>query len=319
MRDVAAAMVLAAGRGERMRPLSDVLPKPALPLADGPVVRSALRLAARTHPARIVVNTWHLADLMADAVAAATTVGVTVELSPETSLMGTAGGLALARDRGLLGSNGPVLVINGDGISNLDITPLIEHHFNRRDAVTLGLLPHPDPSRWSRVLIDDGDSVTAIRPPGMGGPDEYSRVYPGVMLVSREALDGLPSSPGEIPHRLWFPALEIGALGGATISGAWREVGTAADYLAVVIGQLAGTSRIHPEANVAPSAVVDSSFIGDRATIGDRAIVRGSVVVDGAAVSADGRVTNSVLLGRIKTAAGERCDNKFRVGTIARS
>jgi len=59
MTAVAAAMVLAAGRGERMRPLSDVLPKPALPLTDGPVIASALQLASDAGVNRIVVNTWH--------------------------------------------------------------------------------------------------------------------------------------------------------------------------------------------------------------------------------------------------------------------
>lgn len=302
-----------------MRPLSDVLPKPSLPLTDGPVVTSALRLAARTQPARIVVNTWHLADLMAGAVAAATTADMNVVVSQETSLMGTAGGLALARDRGLLGSSGPILVINGDGIVDLDISPLIEDHVNRRDAVTLGLLPHPDPMRWSRVFADDTGSVTSIRAPGAGAPGELSRVYPGVMIVSREALEELPSSPGEIPDRLWFPALEIGALGGSTIRGTWREVGTAEDYLSVIMDQLAGTNRIHPEAHVAPSAVVDSSFIGDRAMVGDRSVVRGSVVVNGASVGADGRVTHSVLLGPVETATGEHCDDEFRVAPIKHS
>ena len=310
MSDVAAVMVLAAGRGERMRPLSDVLPKPAPPLIEGPVVTSALRLAARTQPARIVVNTWHLADLMARAVATATPAGTNVAVSPEGSLMGTAGGLALARDRGLLGSEGPVLVINGDGIADLDILPLIEFHAVRRDAVTLGLLPHPDTTRWSRVLVDDNGAVSSIRRPGAAAPGEASLVYPGAMIVSREALKGLPSSPGEIPDRLWFPALEIGALGGATITGWWREVGTAEDYLAVIMDQLAGTSRIHPEARVAPSAVID------RVTIGDRAVVRGSVVVDGAAVGADCRLTSSVLLGPVETAIGEHCDNEFRVAPV---
>jgi len=301
-----------------MRPLSDALPKPALPLPDGPVVASALRLAAGTRPAAIVVNTWHLADLMASAVAAATTAGMKVALSPEPALMGTAGGLALARDRGLLGSSGPILVINGDGISNLDVALLLEHHFNRGDAVTLGLLPHPDPSRWSRVLVDHDGTVTSILRPGVEGPDAKFLLYPGVMVVSREALDRLPSSPGGIPDRLWFPALEIGALGGATISGSWREVGTPADYLAVVVAQLAGTSRVHSEARVAASAVVDSSFIGDNATIGDRAVVHGSVVAEGASVGAGSRIAHSVLLGNVETARGEHCDHEFRGGSIAR-
>lgn len=316
MTAVAAAMVLAAGRGERMRPLSDVLPKPALPLADGPVVASALQLAADTGVDRIVVNTWHLGRLMENAVTATTGLGMRVGFSPENSLMGTAGGLALARDRGLLGTTGPVLVVNGDGRLRLDLGPLFEGHRARRDAVTLGLLPHPDPNRWSRVVVGPQGTVTAIRPPGEVAPGEVSSVYPGVMVVSREALDGLPSSPGEIPGRLWFHALGVGRLGGALISGEWREVGTAADYLAVVTEQLAGENFIHPTAAVAPTAVIRASLIGRNVTIGDRAVIRGSVVAEGARIANGSFVSNSVLLGSTRGLAGERIEIEFRVGPI---
>ncbi len=317
MTTVAAAMVLAAGRGERMRPLSDVLPKPALPLTDGPVVASALKLAAAAGVDRLVVNTWHLRRLMENAVVTATGPGMTVAISPEDALMGTAGGLALARDRGLLGTAGPVLVVNGDGILRLDLGPLFEHHRARRDAVTLGLLPHPDPGRWSRVVVDHKGRVAAIRPRGKAVSGETSFVYPGVMVVSREALDGLPSSPGETPDRLWFPALDTGRLGGALVAGEWREVGTAADYLAVVSEQLAGRNVIHPTAAVASTAVINASLIGRNAIIGDRAVIHGSVVAEGASVAADSVVTTSVFLGSSRSVVGEKVVTEVRVAPIA--
>ncbi len=310
-------MVLAAGRGERMRPLSDVLPKPALPLSDGPVVASALQLAVDAGVERIVVNTWHLGSLMETAVTAATRPDMKVAISHENSLMGTAGGLALARERGLLGTTGPVVVVNGDGRLRLDLGPLFERHRARRDAVTLGLLPHPDPTRWSRVVVDPTGTVTAIRPPGALAPGELPFVYPGVMVVSRETLDGLPVSPGEIPARLWFPALAVAKLGGALISGEWREVGTAADYLAVVHEQLGGESIIHATATVAPTAVIGASLIGRDVIIGDRAVIHGSVVAEGANVADGSVVTSSVFLGSSRTIAGERVAEEFRVGPIA--
>ncbi len=318
MKGFAAAMVLAAGRGERMRPLSAVLPKPALPLVDGPVIASALRLAARAGVSRIVVNTFHLGDEMASAVAEAGTPGMSVELSPEVSLMGTAGGLALARDRGLLGTTGSVLVVNGDGILDLDLGPLVDRHASHGDAVTLALLPHPDPARWSRVVVDSRGLVTAIRPRGDVGSDEASWVYPGVMAVSRDALDALPSTPGEVPDRLWFPALAAGRLGGAMISGDWREIGTPDDYLAVITHQLAGRSAIHPTAIVAATAVVAASFIGRDARIADRAEVRGSVVAEGAAVAAGASITSSVLFGTVRAATGEHLTDQFRVEPLRR-
>jgi mannose-1-phosphate guanylyltransferase len=316
MTRVSAVMVLAAGRGERMRPLSEAFPKPALPLVGGPVVRSALNLAERMGSDRIVVNTWHLGDRMAAAVDEAGGSRLGVVLSPEPALMGTAGGLALARDRGFLGTGGPVLVINGDGYHDLDLTRLLERHTLHRDAVTLALLPHPDPTRWSRVLIDPEERVIAIRRAGEVERNEECRHYPGVMVVSRKSLDALPSAPGEIPDRLWFPALETGQLGSATISGSWREVGTPADYLSVIMEQLSGGNCIHPTAEVARTAEIESSFIGRDARIRDRARVRHSVVVEGATVEADASVDRSVLLGSIRAGSAAAIDRDVRVGPL---
>lgn len=314
MRTLGAAMVLAAGRGERMRPLSAVLPKPALPLTDGPVIASALRLAARMGVGRVVVNTFHLGPLMTSAVEAAAGHDLEVVLSPEKSLMGTAGGLALARERGLLGSQGSVLVVNGDGILDLDLGPLLDRHASSGDAVTLALLPHPDPARWSRVMVDKRGLVTAIRPRGdVGSDDDASWVYPGVMAVTRDALNALPGTPGGTPDRLWFPALAAGALGGAMVTGEWREIGTPDDYLAVITRQLAGRSVIHPSAVIASNAVIKESFIGRDATIDERAEVRGSVVAVGAAVGAGASVTGSVLFGPGRAAPGEHLTGEFRV------
>ena len=135
-RSATVAMVLAAGRGVRMRPLSDVLPKPALPLPEGPVVSAAVCQAAAAGIRRIVVNLWHLPELMAEALRRITPLEAEIRLSPEPELMGTAGGLALARDRGLLGDRGPVVVFNGDSLLQLSLEPLLERFASSRDLVT---------------------------------------------------------------------------------------------------------------------------------------------------------------------------------------
>lgn len=313
MTSFAAAMVLAAGRGERMRPLSAVIPKPALPLPDGPVVASALRLAAGAGIGRLVVNTFHLAERMAAAVAEVALPGAMVEISRETALMGTAGGLALARDRGLLGDTGPVLVINGDGALGLDLGPLLDRHLRRDDLVTLALLPHLDPQRWSRVELDAAGRVTAIRAAGRPGAREVPLLYPGVMAVARTALDALPSGPGEVPAALWRPAMAAGRLGGAVVAGHWREVGTPADYLELVVSRLQGSSLIHPTARVAGAAELDGALVGAGARIEVGARVSRSAILDGATVTEGSEVADSVLLGAVRSAPGEVVRGAFRV------
>lgn len=305
-------MVLAAGRGERMRPLSLVFPKPALPLPDGPVIASALRLAAGAGFETIVVNTWHLGDSMSAAALAVEVGGAAIALSPEPKLMGTAGGLALARERGLLGDDGPVLVINGDGLLDLDLEPLFERHLMSNDSVTVALLPHRDPTLWSRVLLDPSGLVSQILPSGRPGPGELPFLYPGVMAISRDAIESLPVTAGQTPERLWWPAMAEKRLGGIVVPGNWREVGTPENYRVACVAQCGDGSVIDASASAAPSAVVKNSFIGRDAVLGIDTVVESSVVAEGAVVEAGARIDRSVLLGSVSATAGEELDGEFR-------
>jgi mannose-1-phosphate guanylyltransferase len=310
-------MVLAAGRGERMRPLSDALPKPALPLPNGPVVWWAVKLAAAAGIPSIVVNSWHLAPAMESAVLRLEVPGVDVRLSRETCLMGTAGGLALARDRGYLDDDGPVLVLNGDGVLNLEIPRLIDHHNAGGHMVTLGLLPHLDPSRWSRVLLDSKGRVREIRPPGVPDSGEVPLLYPGVMVVSRAALDLLEVTPSAIGDRLWGPVRAKGRLGGTLVPGHWREVGTPGDYLETALAQLSEAAVIHPTAKIAGTASIDRSMVGRAAVIGSGSAVMESVVAEGAVVGHGARVNRSVILGPVEVGEGETVEGEYRAARVA--
>lgn len=306
------AMVLAAGRGERMRPLTTVLPKPALPLPDGPVVASALRLAAEAGATRIVVNVCHLPERMAEAVAMLRFEGTEIVLSYEQELMGTAGGLALARDRGLLGHKGAVLVINGDGVLGLELHSLAVRHLAGNDLVTLALLPHLDPDRWSRVTLDSDGRIEAILGPGSPDAFETPFLYPGVMAVSREALEGLPMGPGGIPAALWEPAQSSRRLGGVVVAGHWREVGTPTDYLEVMRTRLSGTTIIEASADVDPAAEITSSFIGREVVVSSGAVVEESVITEGAIIGERAKVVRSVLFGAVKIGPEESVIDEVR-------
>jgi NDP-sugar pyrophosphorylase family protein len=305
-------MVLAAGRGERMQPLSSVVPKPALALLDGPVIASSLRLAARVGVDRIVVNTWHLAEKMAEAAAEVVIDGVEIVLSPEAELMGTAGGLALARERGLLGQDGPVLVLNGDSAVGLDLDALVKRHLGGEDSVTLALLPHFDPGRWSRVVLDADGRVAGIHAPGRPDTSEAPFLYPGVMAISRVAIESLPTAPGDIPEILWNPAREAHRLGGVLVAGHWREVGTPEDYLALMTLRLAGATVVHPTASVDSSASLAASFVGRNVTVEDGGVIEASILAEGAVIRRGARVKNSVLMGGVEAGPDETVTGEIR-------
>ena len=306
------AMVLAAGRGQRMRPLSDTLPKPALPLPGGPLVAWAMRQAAAGGAHRLVVNSWHLAPLMEKAIEAADTGGLEVIVSREDRLMGTAGALSLARGRGVLGAGGPILVVNGDIVIDLDLAALLERHAHSGDHVTLGLLPHPDPAAWSQVALDSSGAIAAILPPGAPPTELEPFLYPGVMVVARAALEEIPEGPGDVNTLLWQRALRRRRLGGAVLSGSWREVGDPAAYLDAAIHMVKPATAVDPTAQVAADAVLAAAFVGPGARVESGAEVAESVAAAGAVVRHGARVTRCLLLGPIEIGPGEKITNQIR-------
>ncbi len=306
------AMIFAAGRGRRMQPLSDVVPKPALPVPGGPVVSWALRLVAHCGVPNAVLNSWWLAETMEETAAEALPPELNLHFSREENLMETAGGLALARDRGLLGSDGPILVINGDGILNLDLRDLFRRHQESKDLVTLGLLPHLGPERWSRVLLDRCRLVSAILPPGTPAADEVPLLYPGVMVIAREALDDLETTPSGVALALWAPARAQARLGGVLVSGHWREVGKPPDYLEAAMALLGDRNDVRPSARVAPSAVLNRSLIGPEVVIDQDVVISQSIISHGAVIGAGARVIRSVVLGNVRVEAGRTMTDEIR-------
>ena len=226
--------------------------------------------------------------------------------------MGTAGGLALARDRGLLDGEGPVLVINGDGLLDLSPEPLLERHAAAGDWVTLGLLPASTRRDRPGSCSTARDWCRTFSAPGRPGSSEAPFLYPGVMVVSRSALDSLAATPHGVGRGLWAPAREAGRLGGVVLSGRWREVGAPADYLEAALRQLRDGPRIHPSARVHPGASLGTAFVGPGARIEADAVVGDAVVGEGAIVRRGARVIRSVLLGSVEAGEGDCIVDEYR-------
>ena len=122
----------------------------------------------------------------------------------------------------------------------------------------------------------------------------------------------MPVAPGDIPEILWEPAREKHRLGGVVVAGHWREVGTPADYLAVMNLRLAGATVIHPTAIVDHSASIGESFVGRNVTIESGAEIEASILDEGAVIRSGGRVEHSVLMGEIEVGPNETVTNEMR-------
>lgn len=224
-------MLLAAGLGERMRPLSEELPKPAVPVLGRPIGFQALRLLVRQGVTRLAVNLHHLGERVRESVGTADDVGCdSLDWTFEPRILGTAGGIRNAAH--LLRGNGTFVVRNADFLANIDLDAAREAHRRSGCAATIVLVPHRPP--YTPVEVDDAGRVAAIGSLGRpgGGPRTGAFLFAGMHLLEEEVLDRIPSTgPSDIVRDVYVALMAEGRLGAFVHRGFWHEFGAPKDYL----------------------------------------------------------------------------------------
>jgi len=261
-------MVLAAGLGTRLRPLTDLRAKPLVPIGDRPALLHVLERLARAGLAPRAVNVHHRAEDVADAAARA---GALV--SREDELLGTAGGVARALP--LLGA-GDVLVWNGDIVADVDPAALVRAH---RAAATL--LVRGLPAGEGNVGVAADGAVVRLRgetcAPGEASGGEFLAIH----VLGAQLARSLPAR-GCLVGDAYLPALRRGARIEAVLTrAAFRDVGTIASYVAANVDWLASRGL--------------GAWRADGAIVDPRVELRDSVVGAGARVEGAGALERVVV------------------------
>src|SRR5665647_958201 len=149
-------MVMAAGRGTRLRPVTDLLPKPMAPVANRPVLYHILRLLKRHGFGEVVLNLHHMPEVITEYLGDGSVVGLDVHYSHEPELLGTSGGVK--KNEEFLGA-GTFLVMSGDALTDIDLTGLIAAHKRNGSIATLAVKEMEDPSLYGVVITDDDGRV----------------------------------------------------------------------------------------------------------------------------------------------------------------
>lgn len=300
----ARAMVFAAGRGERLGPLSDVLAKPALPFCGVPLLTRILGRLAAAGVSEAVVNLHHLPETVEPLLRAAeSSSGLTLHRSPESDLLGTSGGLGRAAERfgGALGGAGAFWAVNGDTLALAPLEEMAAFHARAaRSGAEATLLAVADPgpafAGERRLALADDGVIVGLTPPGGPGPG-----FAGVWLLEPSALRFLRGGPGGLSGDL-LPGLAAAGTARAFPSAApWFEIGTPRRYLE---GSLAAAEQgLFPpdfaaaDAAVAPDAVVAESLLLPGARVESGASVRRSVVAPGETVPAGAEIREALFAG----------------------
>jgi NDP-sugar pyrophosphorylase family protein len=285
-------MLLAAGRSTRLGALGAALPKPLVPICGYPAIAFGLTACARAGLARAVVNVFHHGDVLRETLGASSQ-GVSLDYSVETELLGTGGGLALARPRF---DAGAVLVMNAKVVANLDLRALLAAHAAGGARATMLLRDDPDARRWGAISADESGRVVGIldaRSPVPPRGRITERMFTGVHVVEPALLDRLRPVVCDVIRDAYIPALVAGdTIRAEVLTGYFAEHSTPERYLEGNLALLRQPSLLRappgPLVGVEPAAIVQRG-----ARLGARCRVEaGAVIEAGAEVGPD------VVVGR---------------------
>ena len=275
------AFILGAGLGTRLRPLTDVFPKPLVPLFHKPLAMWAVEACEAVGCKRFAINTHHLPEKWQGFGA-----GRDITFFHEPILLETGGGLKNIES---WLDEGSLLIHNGDIFSSMDLKKLVDAHEASGDEVTLALRSS---GGEKRISLGENDRVEDVRSEVRGLPGTH--VFTGIYCVKKAFLKRIPA--GEIIAVI--PAFQElvreGGIGAVVMDeGDWMDLGDLESYLAAH-RQLALQAPIHPEAIIEEGAVIKNSVIAKDARIHSCARVSNSVVWAGADVSRE--VVNEVVM-----------------------
>jgi NDP-sugar pyrophosphorylase family protein len=295
-------MILAAGLGTRLAPLSELRPKPVMPVRGIPLIAYALAWLAHHGVREVIVNLHPMPGLVRAAAERWAPPGLALHFSDEPAPLGTGGGIRRAVS--FLRESDPSLVMAGDMILDLDLAPLAELHRAEGHAATLVLRRDPRAARFGTIGSDGAGRVRRIASRFDLGGERESGVYLSVNLFAAKLLDTLPARDAFGHLDEWLaPRLRAGAhdVRGALLEPsacAWEPVGTPAEYLAANLAPLRlGYFDPDERARAAGVRIEGDVVIGTGARIGTGAVLSRCVVWDGEVVPEGCRARDAVFAG----------------------
>ncbi|MFZ2279362.1 MAG: sugar phosphate nucleotidyltransferase [Prosthecobacter sp.] len=303
------AFVLGAGIGERLKPLTEQLPKPLVPVFHRPLITYAFDHLMAAGVSRLVVNTHHIPEAYAEAFPDQSYKGTPIQFRNESPVrLETAGGIANVRD--LLG-NEPFLVYNGDILTDLPLKPLLTEHRENGNLVTLVLRSH-GPSL--HIAFDPRRGlVTDIRNK-LGTGDEGKYLFTGIYACDPAIHDWITPGKVESVIPIFLNMLRSGAKLGAVVidEGSWWDLGSRTAYLSAhsALNGMYGPA-IDPAAQIEAGAVLRGiNVIGAGAVIEAGTQLEDSIVWPGGRVKAGADLKRCIVRSGI-TAAGSAEDVDF--------
>ncbi|MCG8457620.1 MAG: NTP transferase domain-containing protein [Holophagales bacterium] len=315
------SLVLSAGFGTRLRPLTLECPKPLLTVGLEPVVGHTLRRLHAAGCEAAVLNLHHLGDAI-ESHLGRSYFGLPLVYSREDPIQGTLGALAPVRD--LLSAANAVILVNGDSLCSWPFEALLRRHRRTAAAATLLLLDRaPDPALGGGVGVDGRGRVTRLREYRSVGEVRRTHIFAGAHVLSPELLERVPAGFGDIVEHLYQPILEAGErIESLVTRRRWHDLGTPERYLDACLdhARRSGLRRLWPFssrlaasalAEVDPRASLDRSVIARGARIGASSRVEESLVLEGAVVGEGCELHQTIVGPGVHLANGSKVESRM--------
>lgn len=279
------AFLLGAGLGTRLQPLTHTLPKPLIPFQNRPLITHVMDHCLNAGITDFAINTHHLPGEWQKAFPDQTYRGASLHFFHEPILLETGGGI-----KNIAGwiKDDPVLVYNGDIITNLPIDRLITRHMASNNSATLAIRDHGP----ALHIATDGSQITDIREMVDGLPGTHQ--FTGIYVIDPDILDHIPANEKVSVIPAFLDLIRKKALGAYLIKGdpRWLDLGTRETYLAA---HHESSAQISPEAVIDPSATIENSWIAAGARIEAGASVKNSILWPNTKVLRDAELTNCIV------------------------
>jgi NDP-sugar pyrophosphorylase family protein len=312
------ALVLTAGLATRLRPLSFVRAKAALPVAGTPLIHRILRSLSSAGVQDVLLNLHHLPHTLTSLLGDGSALGMRIRYSWEVPVLGSGGGPTraiplLTNSQSLIPGPVTFLVLNGDTLTDVSLPALLDDHRRSGALVTMAVVPNTEPEKYSGVGVGPDGAFTGWVPRGSREPSYH---FIGVQAAEPAAFASVPAdTPSEV--RTLYPALVAarpGAVRAFRTQASFMDIGTPSDYLETSL-LLAAREGVDTSAGgeISPTARIERSILWDDVIVEDGAMLKECVVTDGVRVPADTSwhgVTIRVVSGEL--AAGEQ-----RIGELA--
>jgi mannose-1-phosphate guanylyltransferase len=307
------ALILAGGEGTRLRPLTSTIPKPVVPLVDRPFIVYMLQWLRRHGVDDVILLCGFMSDEVKDVLGDGGELGLRIRYVEEPRPLGTGGALRFAED--LLDEQ--FVMLNGDVLTDIDLTEQLAQHRRTEARATLALVPVQDPTAYGLVRRNADLSVREFVEKPSADQIDTHLISAGAYVLDRDVLDVMAPAGETISiERDVFPQLVGAGLYGYESSGYWLDIGTPERYLRATFDILEGRvgsatgrppRRVGLGCDVSAQATVGArTVLGAQVTIGEGAHVENSVLLDGCVVGPRSYV-HSAIVGR-RAEIGADCE-----------